>query len=474
MSSGLNKKLLLAICAAAIGSAFQHGYNTSVLNNPQKVLEAWISNVTFEKTGTYPSSESVTFIFSLMTSLFCLGGMVGGLLTGFFADRFGRKGALLINNIFVLITVIFECVAKPFGSYWALYIGRFFIGINSGLNAGIVPMYLSEITPVKLRGAVGSVYQLVIVISILLSIIMGMDNVMGTEDLWPYLLAITILPALFQLVTLPFCTESPKYLLIVKNQESKARKALSWLRDGAEINDELAEMKSEAESIKTMAKVTLKELITNESLKAPLIIVLTIMAAQQLSGINAIMFFSNSIFESANLDKQQAQMANLAMTIVNVLMTFVSMVLVDKAGRKTLLLTGFVGMTINTFFLAIMMKYTGNHIIISWLCVVLVLVFIIMFASGPGSIPWFLVSELFNQSARPIATSLAVGCNWLANFIVAVSFPSLQLYLGSNVFYIFVVLQALFSIFIFKKVPETKNKTIEEISAIFRQQSYNK
>lgn len=145
-------------------------------------------------------------------------------MVGWAADRFGRKGSLLINNIFVILTVICEALAKPVSSYELLIIGRFIIGVNSGLNAGLTPMYLAEISPMHLRGAVGTVYQLVITISILLAQILGMDSLMGTDALWPWLFCLTLIPAIVQMVTLPFCPESPKFLLLGRGKDMDAQR----------------------------------------------------------------------------------------------------------------------------------------------------------------------------------------------------------------------------------------------------------
>ncbi|CAH1992108.1 unnamed protein product [Acanthoscelides obtectus] len=468
---GFNGKLAFAIAASALGSSFQHGYNTGVLNNPQKIIETWISHTMANRTREYPDQQTVTFVFSVMTSIFCIGGMIGGAITGVVADRFGRKGGLLLNNIFVILAVICEAVSKTVGSYELIILGRFLIGVNSGMNAGLAPMYLAEISPINLRGAVGTVYQLVITVSILVAQILGLGSILGTAELWPTLLAITIVPSIFQLVTLPFCPESPKYLLS-KNNENEAQNALSWLRGTNIVHEEMDLMKAEYDAVKMLPKVTMREIITNSMLRIPLIISLMVMCAQQLSGINAVMFFSSQIFMMAGLDNAGSTYATLAMGTINVIMTVVSLFLVEKAGRKTLLLVGFGGMVVDTALLTIGMMFAAQSKVASILCIIFVLVYVIMFATGPGSIPWFLVSELFNQSARPIATSLAVSINWTANFLVGLAFLPLAELMGPWVFIIFVILQALFLLFIYKKVPETKNKTLEEISAMFRQQSY--
>merc|ERR1719317_1049342 len=302
---------------------------------------------------------------------------MGGTMCGFVSSRLGRKGGLLLINVLVAVGAALMGLAKYAGSYQMLIAGRLVIGINSGLNAGLAPMYLSEISPTALRGALGTVYQLIITLSILLSQVLGMNNVLGTEEGWPWLLAITAVPAIFQLATLPFCPESPKYLLLDKDDEMAAESALSWLRGTIEVHDE-------------------------------------------------------------------------------------------KDGRKTLMLIGLVAMFLmTTLLLASLLTFKTVHVM-SYVAIVAVILFVVGFATGPGSIPWFFVTELFAQSGRPTATSIAVSVNWSANFLVGLGFEPIQMLCGPYVFLVFMVIQVFFIVYVFVAVPETKNRTIDEITAQFR------
>lgn len=197
--------------------------------NVYQLIENWISELKMNRTGEPTSQTEVTMIWSVAVSIFCVGGMIGGSLVGWVADRFGRKGGLLLNNILVVLTVIFEGSAKAAKSYEMIIIGRFLIGINAGLNAGLAPMYLAEISPVHLRGAVGTVYQLVITISILVSQILGLEQILGTAEQWPLLLCLTIVPAIFQICTLPLCPESPKYLLLSRGKDMDAQRGKNFI-----------------------------------------------------------------------------------------------------------------------------------------------------------------------------------------------------------------------------------------------------
>merc|ERR1712241_401629 len=475
MVEGLNPRIGFAIAAGAIGSSFQHGYNTGVLNAPEVMIKQWTKSYVCpdaanETLEILPGDEhSVNNACNVSVSIFCIGGMMGGSVVGLVSSRLGRKGGLLLNNILVVISAILMGAAKAAGSYHMLILGRLIIGINAGLNAGLAPMYLAEISPTSLRGALGTVYQLIITMSILLSQVLGMGSLLGTPDGWPWLLAITAVPAIFQIATLPFCPESPKYLLLDKDDEHGAEEALQWLRGTIEVHDEMDEMKQEQESMKLVPKVTLKEMLVNSSLRKPLIIAMMMMLAQQLSGINCAIFYSTNIFKEAGLNPTQSQSATLGMGAMNVAMTFVSLALIEKAGRKVLMLSGLSVMVVCTTMLLICLALADDVPALSYVSIVMVITFVIGFATGPGSIPWFFVTELFTQSARGMATSIAVVTNWTANFLVGLGFEPLKLVMGPYVFIIFIVLQILFIVYIWFKVPETKNKPIEEIVAQFRQ-----
>ena len=480
LSRSLNLRLAYAIFAIAFGSGFQHGYNTGVLNAPQALISKWIRdcdqyNITAYKTMSEASEAApdspeecnlqVASLWGLIVAAFCIGGVVGGSLVGLVSEKLGRKGGLLFNNSWILFVAGMSMFAAKYAdTYLLLIFGRFLIGLNAGLNAGIAPMYLSEISPVALRGTVGTAYQLVITISILLSQVLGMKGVLGNEEGWPFLLGITIIPGLIQQLTLPACPESPKYLLLVREEDGRTEHALKWLRGEDDVQEELEEMRAEREAMKADPPVTLRAMLTTSSLRRPLVIAVMMMLAQQLSGINAAFFFSTSIFKSAGMEEEWAQMATLGVGLVNVVMTFASLALIDSSGRKTLMIAGLGIMDLATWGLLICLVLEIEPI----LSVLSLIIFVAGFATGPGSIPWFFVTELFAQSGRPTATSIAVVTNWLANFMVGFLFEPLRLALGGYVFGIFIVIQIIFMVYIVFAVPETKNRSIEDITAHFK------
>lgn len=398
--------------------------------------------------------------------------MIGALGTAFVADKIGRKWGLIYNNVLVVIAAICMGFSKSSGYYELLIVGRFFVGLASGLFAGLAPMYLTEISPVHLRGAIGTIYQLVITISILISNILGLPSLFGTESQWPVLFGVTIVPAILMVLSLPFCPESPKHTLLIQGKDVDAQKSLIWLRGTVDVHDEMEEMRHESEQMKMVPKVKLRDMWTNNALRQPLIIAVVVMLSQQLSGINAAIFFSTKIFESAGLSDTAALYSTMGMGVINVLMTLVSLVLVEKAGRRTLHLTGLAGMAITTLILTLCLTMREVAPALRYLSIIAVFFFVIMFATGPGSIPWFLVGELFGIGARGIATSIAVAVNWSANFLVGLAFLPLTHLLGDYTFLVFTFLLVIFWIYTYRNVPETKGKTHEQIAAHFRQQSY--
>lgn len=210
-----------------------------------------------------------------------------------------------------------------------------------------------------------------------------------------------------------------------------------WLRETEEVQDEMIEMKVESESMKQIPKVTFHDLITQKQFKTPLIIVLVVMMSQQLSGINAVIFYSTSIFTTAGLAGDKAQYATLGMTTINVIMTVVSVFLIERLGRRTLLISGLFGCGLCTLILTICLIFKEASSFLSYISILAVYVYIISFASGLGSIPWFYVSELFEAGPRAMAATIAVAVNWSANISVGFGFENIEVSsLTNNLIYL--------------------------------------
>lgn len=472
-------KLALAMAACALGSSFQFGYNTGIVNAPEKVLKSFYNDSYFRRHSEELDCEdeqinctTLTVLWAFTVSIFAVGGMIGGVSAGYWANKFGRKRTLLLNNILMIISVLVEILSKPLRSYEVLIVGRFIIGINAGINTGVAPMYLSEISPVSLRGLCGTFNQLCITFGVFMSTVMGLDSVLGTREDWQLALGFPLIMVGWQLCSLSCCPETPRFLLINNNAEDEAEAALQWLRGRVDVSDELNEIISERDNARHIKKFTVRDLFHTPQLRTPLIICIAMHLSQQLSGINAVIYYSTGIFENAGFAENQAQYATLITGATNVAMTFVSALVMDKLGRRTLHLCGLGGMFIASYILTLGQiyheNYNGSDQWVGYICVLAVVLFIISFASGPGSIPWFFTAELFAQGPRPAAVSMGVLVNWAANFCVGVGFPFLQESIKAYSFIPFIVFLGIFWVFTVYKVPETKGLTIEEITLRFQ------
>ncbi|KAI8126004.1 Glucose transporter type 1 [Lucilia cuprina] len=496
LEQGLTFFLTYSIFSAVLGM-LQFGYNTGVINAPEKNIENFMKDVYKDRYGEDISEEFIQQLYSVAVSIFAImtGGMLGGFSGGWMANRFGRKGGLLLNNVLGITGGCLMGFTKVSHSYEMLFLGRFIIGVNCGLNTSLVPMYISEIAPLNLRGGLGTVNQLAVTVGLLLSQVLGIEQILGTNDGWPILLGLAVCPAVLQLLLLPVanCPESPRYLLITKQWEEEARKALRRLRASSSVDEDIEEMRAEERAQQSESHISTMELICSPTLRAPLIIGIVMQLSQQFSGINAVFYYSTSLFVSSGLSEESAKFATIGIGAIMVVMTLVSIPLMDRTGRRTLHLYGLGGMFIFSIFITIsflikasielrfLFLFLNRNLkkeffgyvqeMIDWmsyLSVVSTLGFVVFFAVGPGSIPWMITAELFSQGPRPSAMAIAVLVNWMANFVVGIGFPSMKTALENYTFLPFSVMLAIFWIFTYKKVPETKNKTFEEILALFR------
>ncbi|KAL6109338.1 slc2a14 [Pungitius sinensis] len=456
--------LFYCVSTAVIGS-LQFGYNTGVINAPEQKLRSFFQNVSMERTGEPFSPGANTMVWSFAVAIFSVGGMLGSFSVGVLVTKFGRRKSMLLANVLAVLGGGFMGLSALCGSYEMIIIGRLIIGVFCGLCTGLTPMYVGEISPTAVRGAFGTLHQLGVVIGILVAQIFGLEFLLGSDTLWPLLLALTILPAILQSIMLPFCPESPRYLLIVLNQEEEARKALVRLRGCEDVSDDIQEMKEEGIKMAREKKVSILELFRSPNYRQPIIIAIVLQLSQQLSGINAVFYYSTSIFATAGVS--QPIYATIGAGVVNTVFTVVSLFLVERAGRRTLHLIGLAGMAIFAVVMTIALSLGQTTPSLSYLAIVAVFGFVASFEMGPGPIPWFIVAELFSQGPRPAAMAVSGLSNWTANFVVGLGFPKLAELCGPYVFIIFVIFLILFFIFTFLKVPETRGRTFDDIAQGF-------
>lgn len=252
------------------------------------IIKDFLNYTLEDKFSKPPTEVLLTSLWSLSVAIFSVGGMIGSFSVGLFVNRFGRRNSMLIVNLLAITGGCLLGFCKLAASVEMLIIGRLIIGLFCGLCTGFVPMYIGEISPTALRGAFGTLNQLGIVIGILVAQIFGLKVILGTEELWPVLLGFTIIPAVLQSAALPFCPESPRFLLINRKEEDNAKKILQRLWGTQDVAQDIQEMKDESVRMAQEKQVTVLELFRAPSYRQPIIISLILQLSQQLSGINAV------------------------------------------------------------------------------------------------------------------------------------------------------------------------------------------
>ncbi|KAK3730112.1 hypothetical protein QZH41_013755, partial [Actinostola sp. cb2023] len=405
--------LVYSTAVCILGSSLQFGYNTSCINAPEQDIKAYFK----KHIGSYSDFE-----WSATVAVFAIGGMMGALVGPYAANRFGRKRAILANNIPAVLASLLMFLSYFTKSSPMLIIGRFVCGVNSGANTAIIPMYLSEIAPVNLRGSLGTLNQFGIVTGLLLGFIVGLKQILGSGQGWPYILGFSVIPAIIQLVALPWCPKSPRYLLLALHKEDEAIQALRKLRNSDDVSCDIEEMKSEQETESHTEKVSVLQLFKRRDLQMPLLIGIVMQMSQQLGGINAVFYYSTSIFEQVGVP--ESRVATCGIGIVGLVCTGLTVKLVEVLGRRTLMLYGLGGMFV--FYAVMTIAFCFNtQKGIEYVAVIATMVLVLFFFIGPGAIPWFITAEMFAQGPRPAACAVAATVNWIANFIIGIAFPSM-------------------------------------------------
>ncbi|KAK6733573.1 hypothetical protein RB195_017368 [Necator americanus] len=465
----LTRTLFFAIMCTTIGG-FQFGYNIGCMNSSAKIIETWMTESHSRLFGSKLATLEANFMWSATVSIFPFGATIGGLSAGALADISGRRGGLLYTNILIFVSAALVGFGKITGVYPMIFVGRLLVGIYVGLTV-IVPMYLSEVAPPNIRGRIALTYQLLITIGILSGQIAGHPQLLGTSQLWPFIFAIPVVPAFLQVMFLPMIPESPYYSLCVRGDVAGTMQNLEELRGKQDIFDEYEMIQEEAlESRRTLTDyITLIDLFRG-SLRFRTIITMVMMLSQQLGGINAAIFYSTRIFNDAGLDEKGALNATLMMGVGNVLSTIFVFWLIDSpfSGRRPLMIYGMVGMIISTTLLVISLTLSKTKdTSATYFSIIFLVMFVVSFAVGPGSVAWIYTSEIFFTNARANANAVLTVTNWGTNSIVSFAFLPIVHYIGQYSFLIFTFFTIIFVIFLCKYMPETRGKTVAQTVAYF-------
>lgn len=450
----VNTRFLALLTVTATLGGFLFGFDTAVISGTISFVKKQYAMDSLME-GWYVSSALVGCIAGVAAS-----GKIGNI--------FGRKKAMLLSAL-LFISSALGCAFAP-GTF-ILIVFRLIGGLGIGAASVICPMYISEIAPSHIRGKLVTYYQLAITIGILAayfsnSVIQtpatlsaanpGWMQFIFTQEVWRGMFSVGIFPAFVFLLLIIFIPESPRWLAL-KKRNTEAVIVLSSI---AGVHHAKTEMEAIQNSLAHSPGGKLGQLFTG-NLKRPVWIGILLAALSQFSGINAIIYYGPSVLEKAGFQLGDALGGQVTIGTVNMLFTFVAIYFIDKVGRKPLLLWGIGGTIISLLLAAVLF---AADISSGWMVLIPILLFIACFAFSFGPVTWVVISEIFPTSVRGVAVAVSTMSLWVANWIVGQFFPILLHGAGASVtFLVFAIFSGFAFYLSWEKIPETKERSLEEI-----------
>ena len=395
-----------------------------------------------------------SFDKELLTSILLIGALAGALAAGKIADRVGRRPTVL-GTAALFVAGVMLAAFSP--SYAVLVGARVVIGLAVGSASMVVPLYIGEVAPPRVRGALVSFNQLAITSGILISYLV--DYGLSSSQNWRLMFGLAAIPAILMFTGMLFQHESPHWL-VAQGREDEARKVLHRVRGEADIDAEIAEVRELSERNSSFREVL------SPAVRHVMIIGVTLAVFQQITGINTIIYYAPTLLKSAGLGSSAALLANVVNGAVNVAMTIVAIRLLDRTGRRPLLLGGTAGMAAGMVVVALTFLLGGDqlHGGTAYIAIAGLLIYTGSFAIGLGPVFWLLISEIYPVKIRGQAMSVATMANWGANFVVTISFLTLLGAIGNaGTFFLFGGLSIVAVVYFQRQVPETKNRSLQDI-----------
>jgi len=413
-----------------------------------------------------------TFLLEIITSWVTLGAMAGAIAAGVMADKFGRRWTILLASILFTLGALIEALAP--GST-ILVIGRLTVGFGVGVASVAAPLYASEMAPARLRGRFVSLYQFAITAGIFAAYFV--DFLLQGSDRWRLMLGISAVPAVLLVIAVVPLPDSPRWYMKMLRRDD-AQKSLKRIEPHCDVEERLDEI---AKSVEDDSKKSMSWMgVFALQWRKPLMIGVTLAILQQLTGINAIIYYANQIFASAGFTSADSQSKATLWAVggVNVIATLVAVMWVDRFGRKPLLLIGTTGMflslvTVGAMFFSLDKIDAGTTARVSEsqagiVTVIALVVFIASFAFSLGPVVWTVINEIFPSEVRGKAVAVATAANWFAAWLVSQFFLTLVDAIGSSgVFWLFAFFCIVTFIFVKRVMPETKGRTLEEIQEMW-------
>ncbi|XP_057960871.1 sugar transporter ERD6-like 8 [Malania oleifera] len=393
--------------------------------------------------------------YSFFGSVLTIGGMIGAIMSGWIADSVGRKGAMRIASV--------SCIGGWLAVYLSvesilLDLGRLLTGYGVGLLSYVVPVYIAEISPRELRGALATTNQIFISIAMLIAF------VIGAFVKWRTLAITGIIPCMILLAGLYFIPESPRWLAMIGRQK-EFQVALRKLRGAnADISEEEAELTEYVVANELLPKVTVLDLLDRRNVRA-LAVGAGLMVFQQFVGYNAIVFYAGHVFVSAGVPPNVGSILYASLQVV---VTALGASLIDRTGRRPLLLLSASGLLLGSLLTGISFLLKAHQLepeLVPVLAVAGIMIYMGFFSIGMCSIPWVMMSEIFPINTKGIAGSLVTLVNWFGSWIVSYTFNFLMSWSPHGIFFVFAAVCVMAIIFVIRVVPETKGRTLEEIQA---------